>query len=106
VSRDLEALGLQSCFQAVVYAEDASRGKPHPEPLLRSLDLLGVRPPDAAYVGDSPEDIAMARAAGSFAVAIPGGFPNREACAPALTLGETLEQRPGAPPRREPGTDR
>lgn len=94
VSHDLEALGLDPWFQAVVFAEDASRGKPHPEPLLRSLDLLGVSPPDAAYVGDSPEDIAMARAAGSFAVAIPGGFPNRaalRASAPDF-WAETLDQ--------------
>ena len=30
-------------------------------------------------MGDSPEDVAMAKAAGAFAVGIPGGFPNREA---------------------------
>jgi pyrophosphatase PpaX len=111
VSRDLEALGLRSCFQAVVYAEDASRGKPHPEPLLRSLDLLGLRPPDAAYVGDSPEDIAMARAAGSFAVAVPGGFPNREALRASAPdcWAETLEQATEALLARGaagPGTDR
>ena len=33
------------------------------------------------YVGDSPEDVAMAKAAGAFALGIPGGFPNREALA-------------------------
>jgi phosphoglycolate phosphatase-like HAD superfamily hydrolase len=31
------------------------------------------------YVGDSPEDVEMARAAGVFAVGIPGAFPNRDA---------------------------
>jgi phosphoglycolate phosphatase-like HAD superfamily hydrolase len=30
-----------------------------------------------AYVGDSPEDVQMARASGVFALAVPGGFPNR-----------------------------
>jgi phosphoglycolate phosphatase-like HAD superfamily hydrolase len=30
-------------------------------------------------VGDSPEDVAMARAAGALAVGVPGGFPNRDA---------------------------
>lgn len=79
VERDLEALHLGSRFEAVTCAEDVAERKPHPEPLLRSLDRLGVRPQDAAYVGDSPEDIAMAKAAGSFAVGIPGGFPNRQA---------------------------
>ena len=53
--------------------------KPHPEPLLVALEKLGVPPEEAVYVGDSPEDVTMARAAGVFAVGIPGGFPNREA---------------------------
>ena len=29
-------------------------------------------------MGDSPEDILMARGAGVFSVAVPGGFPNEE----------------------------
>ena len=40
-----------------------------------------MTPEEAAYLGDSPEDVAMARAAGVFAVGIPGGFPNRGALA-------------------------
>jgi phosphoglycolate phosphatase-like HAD superfamily hydrolase len=32
-------------------------------------------------VGDSPEDVEMARGAGVYAVGVPGGFPNREALA-------------------------
>jgi phosphoglycolate phosphatase-like HAD superfamily hydrolase len=38
---------------------------------------------EAVYVGDSPEDVQMARAAGVTAVGIPGGFPNRDALAAA-----------------------
>ena len=38
-----------------------------------------IAPGEAAYVGDSPEDVEMARAAGAFSVGVPGGFPNREA---------------------------
>jgi phosphoglycolate phosphatase len=53
--------------------------KPHPEGLVRCLESLGVEPGHAAYVGDSPEDIEMARAAGVRSVAIPGAYPNREA---------------------------
>jgi phosphoglycolate phosphatase-like HAD superfamily hydrolase len=30
-------------------------------------------------VGDSPEDVMMARAAGALTVGVPGGFPNRDA---------------------------
>ncbi|HEX5134204.1 MAG TPA: HAD-IA family hydrolase, partial [Thermoanaerobaculia bacterium] len=92
VSRELVRLRLERSFRAVVCSEDVPRRKPYPEPLLAGLDRLGVAPPDAAYVGDSPEDVGMARAAGVYSVAIPGAFPNREAlraAAPDL-LAETL----------------
>ena len=46
-----------------------------------ALERLGVAPAECVYVGDSPEDVAMAKAAGAFAIGIPGGFPNREALA-------------------------
>jgi phosphoglycolate phosphatase-like HAD superfamily hydrolase len=62
-----------------VYGEDARRRKPHPDALLLGLERLAVSAARAAYVGDSPEDVEMARAAGVYAVGIPGGFPNRDA---------------------------
>jgi HAD superfamily hydrolase (TIGR01549 family) len=62
-----------------VFGSDVARKKPHPEALHLCLSRLGVDADDAAYVGDSPEDVEMARAAGVYAVAVPGGYPNREA---------------------------
>jgi phosphoglycolate phosphatase len=81
VRREVRALGLSGIFGAVVCGGETSRRKPDPEPLLVALARLGVPPAATAYVGDSPEDMAMARSAGAFAVGIPGGFPNREALA-------------------------
>ena len=79
VSRELSALEVERHFRTVVFGGDARRRKPHPEALLLALDRLAVAPARAAYVGDSPEDVEMARAAGVRAVGVPGGFPNREA---------------------------
>jgi len=79
VRRELGVLGLGGAFGAVVCSGDTERRKPDPEPLLLALRRLAVSPREAVYVGDSPEDVQMARAAGTFAVGIPGGFPNREA---------------------------
>jgi HAD superfamily hydrolase (TIGR01549 family) len=79
VRREIVALGVASWFGAVVCGGETARRKPDPEPLLLALERLGVAPAEAAYVGDSPEDVEMARAAGAFAVGIPGGFPNRRA---------------------------
>jgi HAD superfamily hydrolase (TIGR01549 family) len=83
VGRELDDLGVASLFEVVVCAEDIVYRKPHPEALLLALDKLGVAAAEAVYVGDSPEDVQMARAAGVMAVGIPGGFPNRDALAAA-----------------------
>lgn len=66
-------LPLSDYFDVVVAAEDAVRHKPDPEPLLVALRRLGTGPGEAAYVGDSPFDIAAAKAAGVFAVAVTWG---------------------------------
>ncbi len=79
VDRELAALDARRLFGCVVCREDAVRRKPDPEPLRIALDLLGVDPAGATYVGDSPEDVFMARAAGISVVGVEGGFPNREA---------------------------
>jgi phosphoglycolate phosphatase-like HAD superfamily hydrolase len=49
-----------------VCGDDGPRRKPDPEALRVCLDRLGVAPEDAAYVGDSAEDVMMARAARVF----------------------------------------
>jgi HAD superfamily hydrolase (TIGR01509 family) len=83
VVRELATLDVASLLDVVVCAEDIVHRKPHPEALLLALDRLGVEPADAAYVGDSPEDIQMAQAVGVKAIGIPGSFPNRDALAAA-----------------------
>jgi pyrophosphatase PpaX len=73
-------LPLRDYFDVVLAAEDATRHKPDPEPLLLALDRLGARPAEAAYVGDSPFDVAAAKAAGLFAIAVTwGGIHSEEA---------------------------
>ncbi|MEO8432519.1 MAG: HAD family hydrolase [Acidobacteriota bacterium] len=79
VEGDLRRLGLAEAFDRVVCGEDAVRKKPDPEALHLALDGLDVPAPEAAYVGDSPEDVEMARAAGVFSVGLAGGFPNADA---------------------------
>lgn len=79
IERELSALDLAGSFDLLVCGEDAVRKKPDPEPLRLALQRLRVVPREAAYVGDSPEDVAMSRAAGVYVVGIEGGFPNRDA---------------------------
>jgi hypothetical protein len=64
--------------------EDTTEHKPRPEPLLKALELLGNVPREqAAYVGDSPFDIAAAKAAGVKSVAVSWGAFSEDALSAA-----------------------
>ncbi len=62
---NLERLHLEDAFEVAVYADEVTDGKPHPEGLLRALDMLRVSAADTVYVGDTTVDLEMARAAGA-----------------------------------------
>jgi len=79
VTQEMRDLGVDHFFEVAVCGGDTRNRKPHPEPLLVALERMGLRTDEAAYVGDSPEDIEMAQSAGVFAVGVPGAFPNQEA---------------------------
>jgi pyrophosphatase PpaX len=66
-------LSLERYFEAVVTADMTDRHKPDPAPVLKALELLESEPADAAFVGDSPYDIAAGKAAGVFTVAVSWG---------------------------------
>jgi pyrophosphatase PpaX len=64
---------LRELTDVIIGMEDTERHKPEPEPILEALRRLAATPAEAAYVGDSPFDIAAAKAAGTFAVAVTWG---------------------------------
>jgi HAD superfamily hydrolase (TIGR01549 family) len=70
VEHNLERLNLDGTFEAIRYADDVERSKPHPDALLEALDQLAVAPGDAIYVGDTTVDLEMAEAAGTPFVAV------------------------------------
>lgn len=78
----LEVLGLVDAFDAVITADDVTRGKPHPDPVYLAFERLGL-PRDAAaevlFVGDSPHDIQAGQAAGVRTAAAPWGPYDRDA---------------------------
>jgi pyrophosphatase PpaX len=66
--------GLGEVVDRFVTMEDTEEHKPRPGPLLKGLELLGgVLGEEAAYVGDSPFDVAAARGAGVKSVAVSWG---------------------------------
>jgi len=76
VRGELERHGLALYFPVMVCGSDGMAKKPHPEALLAALSRMSITPGRAVYVGDSPEDVEMARNAGAWSIGIPGGFPN------------------------------
>jgi HAD superfamily hydrolase (TIGR01509 family) len=75
VRRQLREFGLADYFSACVCNEDAAKKKPNPAPLQLALKRLGLAPEQCVYVGDTAEDIEMARRAGVRAIGVLGPFP-------------------------------
>jgi pyrophosphatase PpaX len=67
--RGLAHVGLDGFFDVIVGLESCTRHKPDPEPVRTALDRLRLTPEAAAFVGDSPHDMAAGRAAGVTTVA-------------------------------------
>jgi phosphoglycolate phosphatase len=70
VRAQLHKLSLSSLFSARVFGDEASRRKPHPAPIRLALRRIGCPPGACVYVGDAPEDVAMARRAGVAVVGV------------------------------------
>src|SRR5208282_3758603 len=78
VTRQLRAFQLTRLFGARVCSGDTEQKKPHPAPLRLALQQLRLDPASCVYVGDSPEDLEMAKRAGVRAVAVLGPFPTEK----------------------------
>lgn len=72
--RLLDHLRLTDRFCAVVGGGDLERLKPDPLPILEIARRLGLLPGALVVVGDGPQDIQAARAAGARSVGVKGGI--------------------------------
>ena len=78
VTQQLRAFRLTRLFGARVCSGDTPEKKPHPAPLRLALGQLRLEPSACVYVGDSPEDLQMAKSAGVRAIAVLGPFPTEK----------------------------
>lgn len=62
--RGLKLFDMDKYFITVIGHEECQNHKPHPEPVLRALAEIKLSPEECLMVGDSPFDLASARAAG------------------------------------------
>jgi HAD superfamily hydrolase (TIGR01509 family) len=57
----------------VVCDEDVREHRPAPDPVLKACELLGVAAPETIVVGDTPQDVLSAKAAGALSIAVTTG---------------------------------
>lgn len=79
----LSHFGLASFFAVMLGPESAPQPKPHPAPLLKALEKMGLSPAEALYVGDMTVDIEAARRAGMRVWVVATGSHTRAALAAA-----------------------
>jgi HAD superfamily hydrolase (TIGR01509 family) len=78
---DLEAerTGIGALLDVSISGDEVKVAKPDPESVAEAIRRLGVSPAATLYVGDGPNDVRAARAAGAIAVAVSFGFHPAEA---------------------------
>jgi pyrophosphatase PpaX len=81
----VRAFRLDHWCTAIVVDEDVRRHKPDPEPVALGARRLGIAAHEALMVGDSAEDIAAGRGAGTATAAALWG---------TMRLDDVLEERP------------
>ncbi len=94
VTQQLRWFRLTRVFRTRVLGGDTKEKKPHPAPLLKALKEMKAEARHCVYVGDTPEDVEMARAAGVRAIAVLGPFPTEKklrAVKPEILLNELQE---------------
>jgi HAD superfamily hydrolase (TIGR01549 family) len=112
VEQALEAGGLREYFDVVVDSGLVGIEKPDPRIFQSALEMLGVRPEEALYVGDLYEvDILGARAAGIAAVLmVRPGTEKKEGCPTIESLEDLanglLSGEPLMTPTASPGRGR
>ncbi len=66
--------GLLDHFEVIVTGDEVEQPKPHPEPYLKAMELLGVEPERCLAVEDSRRGMDSALAAGLRCIAVPNAL--------------------------------
>src|SRR3981081_1261539 len=94
VLRQLREFHLTRSFRARVCSGDTEHKKPLPGPLNFALQCIGLEAPRCVYVGDSPEDVQMAKSAKVRVIGVLGPLPTEKplpAAKPDLLLNSIAE---------------
>jgi len=84
--RALEKFGLTDFFDAILTASDTDKFKPDPTPIYMILDMIGCKPEESIFIGDTSNDIEAGKNAGIFTVLV--GWSD------ALPVGKIRDEAP------------
>jgi beta-phosphoglucomutase len=68
---------LYKLFEVIVTGNDVTNGKPHPEPFLRAIKLLKIRPQEGVVIENAPFGIQSAKLAGLTCIALETSLPKK-----------------------------
>lgn len=72
---DMALFAIDHYFSHVICVEDTTHHKPNPEPMVKLLEIAGIKGNEAIYIGDTISDYQCASSAGvSFALALWGTY--------------------------------
>ncbi len=78
LSEFLEKLNLAEYFSYALGGQDTQQLKPHPEPVLKTLQDLGFKAEEALVIGDMWMDIEMGKGAGTYTCGVTYGNSDRQ----------------------------
>lgn len=78
-SRELmEYFGVMNYFEVLIGFEDVTHKKPHPEPILKALDVMKNDDAEVWMIGDTCLDLESSQRAGVNAIGVLSGYDNFE----------------------------
>ena len=77
----MQALGYADDAACLISGDTCKHAKPHPDPLLKAGELIGVSPAQCIYLGDDLRDMQAANAAGMRGIIASYGYVGDDATA-------------------------
>ena len=86
----IRGLGINNCFQAIVWGREVTEGKPSPQGFLLAAKKLGVEPQNCIVIEDAIAGVDAAKSAGMKCVAVTNTHP-KASLKEADLIVDTLE---------------
>jgi len=75
----MQALGYAERAACLISGDTCKHAKPHPEPMLKACELIGVSPAQCLYLGDDMRDMQAANASGMRGIIASYGYVSADA---------------------------